>query len=400
VKRFLRAAVSANTVTVTVLAVFLALLVGAVLVVLSSEELVAEYGYFFATPSTVLADTWAAIADAYSNLFKGAVVDPADVSGAIAGTNSWSAVFGPVSETLTYTAPLIFTGLAVALAFRGGMFNIGAQGQAVMGCVGGALVGFLIPLPPVLHLIAALLGAAAGGALVGFVAGILKARTGAHEVIVTIMLNYIALAFLQWLISQPGIHDPTRTDAISKQVDGSARLPLLGTGGLRVNLGILLGVAATIGVAWLLNRSTSGFELRAVGLNPAAARTAGMSVGRTYVLVMVLAGALGGLGGGVQVLGTAAKLTGQVAGQIGFEGITVALLGRGKPWGVFASAVLFGALHAGGNRMQSRSHVAIDLIIVVQAVIVIFIAAPALVKAIFRLRASRGAATTGLAKGW
>ncbi|OLB77977.1 MAG: ABC transporter permease [Actinobacteria bacterium 13_2_20CM_2_71_6] len=399
-KRFLRAAVSANTVTVTVLAVFLALLVGAVLVVLSSEELVAEYGYFFATPSTVLADTWAAIADAYSNLFKGAVVDPADVSGAIAGTNSWSAVFGPVSETLTYTAPLIFTGLAVALAFRGGMFNIGAQGQAVMGCVGGALVGFLIPLPPVLHLIAALLGAAAGGALVGFVAGILKARTGAHEVIVTIMLNYIALAFLQWLISQPGIHDPTRTDAISKQVDGSARLPLLGTGGLRVNLGILLGVAATIGVAWLLNRSTSGFELRAVGLNPAAARTAGMSVGRTYVLVMVLAGALGGLGGGVQVLGTAAKLTGQVAGQIGFEGITVALLGRGKPWGVFASAVLFGALHAGGNRMQSRSHVAIDLIIVVQAVIVIFIAAPALVKAIFRLRASRGAATTGLAKGW
>ena len=398
-RRILRAVVSANTVTVTILAVLLALVVGAVLIVLGNEEVTGEYAYFFAQPATALGDSLRLVAEGYGNLFKGSIVDPSAVSGAIAGTNSWSLVFSPISETLTYTAPLIFTGLAVALAFRAGLFNIGAHGQVIMGCIGGAVVGFGVPLPPGLHVIAALLGAALGGALLALVAGVLKARTGAHEVIVTIMLNYIAFWFLQWIITKPGVHDPTRTDAISKSVASSARLPALG-GGLRVNLGIVLGVLAAAGVAWLLTRSTKGFELRAVGLNPDAARTAGMSVGQAYVLAMGLSGALAGLGGGVVVLGTASDLTGQVAGTIGFDGITVALLGRGRPWGVVASAVLFGALHAGGNRMQQVSHLAIDLVTVVQAVIVIFIAAPALVKAIFRLREPRGGLSTGLAKGW
>ena len=398
-RRFLRAVTSANTVTVTVLAVLLALVVGAVLIVFGNEEVLGEYGYFFAQPGTAIADSLRLVAEGYGNLVKGSIVDPSAVSGAIAGTNTWSLVFGPISETLTYTAPLIFTGLAVALAFRAGLFNIGAHGQVIMGCIGGAVVGFGVPLPPGLHVIAALLGAALGGALLALVAGVLKARTGAHEVIVTIMLNYIAFWFLQWIITKPGVHDPTRTDAISKTVASSAKLPALG-GGLRVNLGIVLGVLAAAGVAWLLSRSTKGFELRAVGLNPAAARTAGMSVGQAYVLAMGLSGALAGLGGGVVVLGTASDLTGQVAGTIGFDGITVALLGRGKPWGVVASAVLFGALHAGGNRVQQVSHVAIDLVTVVQAVIVIFIAAPALVKAIFRLREPGGGLSTGLAKGW
>ena len=398
-RRILRAVVSANTVTVTILAVLLALVVGAVLIVLGNEEVTGEYAYFFAQPATALGDSLRLVAEGYGNLFKGSIVDPSAVSGAIAGTNSWSLVFSPISETLTYTAPLIFTGLAVALAFRAGLFNIGAHGQVIMGCIGGAVVGFGVPLPPGLHVIAALLGAALGGALLALVAGVLKARTGAHEVIVTIMLNYIAFWFLQWIITKPGVHDPTRTDAISKSVASSARLPALG-GGLRVNLGIVLGVLAAAGVAWLLTRSTKGFELRAVGLNPDAARTAGMSVGQAYVLAMGLSGALAGLGGGVVVLGTASDLTGQVAGTIGFDGITVALLGRGRPWGVVASAVLFGALHAGGNRMQQVSHLAIDLVTVVQAVIVIFIAAPALVKAIFRLRQPGGGLSTGLAKGW
>jgi simple sugar transport system permease protein len=219
------------------------------------------------------------------------------------------------------------------------------------------------------------------------------------------MLNNVAGLFLGWIITQGGVHNPTRSDAISKNVDKTAQLPTLpgvDHSLIRVHLGIVLGVLAAAGVGWLLLRSTVGFELRAVGANPAAARTAGMSVGRTYVLIMVLSGALAGLGGGMQVLGTtASSLTQQVTGSIGFDGITVALLGRGKPWGVVASALLFGALHAGGNRMQSFSHIGIDLVTVVQAVIVIFIAAPALVKAIFRLRAGRGGgASASLAKGW
>jgi simple sugar transport system permease protein len=406
VKRLWERITTANTVTVTVLAVFLALVIGAVLIVLGNEQVLSEYGYFFAAPGTVLADSWAAVADAYANIFKGAIVDPATVSGALAGTNSWADVFGPLSATVTYTVPLVFTGLSVALAFRSGLFNIGGQGQVIMGCVGGAVVGFLLPLPVGLHLIAALIGAALGGAIWAAIAGVLKARTGAHEVIVTIMLNAIAALFLVWLINQKGIHDPTRSDAISRKVDESARMPLLSSGQLRFDLGLPLALLAAWGVAWLLERSTAGFEMRAVGANPDAARTAGISVGKAYVLSMTLAGALAGIGGGMLVFGTSGlgntyALTGQVAGSVGFDGITVALLGRGRPWGVVASAALFGALHAGGNRMQQYAHVAIDLVTVIQALIIIFIAAPALVRAIFRLRAVRtGGVAAGLAKGW
>jgi general nucleoside transport system permease protein len=392
---------TANTLTVTVLSIVLALVVGAILIVIGDETVRSEWGYFFAVPGTVLGDSLSLVGNVYGNLVKGSIVDPSTISGAISGSNSWSLAFAPISETLTYTAPLIFTGLAVAFAFRGGLFNIGAQGAVIMGCIGGAVVGLAVHLPYGLHLIAALLGAGIAGAIWSGIAGYLKARTGAHEVIVTIMLNYVALEFLYWVIRQHGVHDPARSDPISKPVRDTAKLPLLGGVNLRWNLGILLAVLATACVFWLLQRSTVGFELRAVGSNPDAARTAGMSVARTYVLVMLVSGALAGLGGGVWVQGTAYTLTPAVSGTIGFDGITVALLGRGRPWGVALSALLFGALHAGGNRMQSYSHVAIDLVTVVQAVIVIFIAAPGLVKEIFRLRAARAAAAAGtLAKGW
>lgn len=401
-QHFLHGLWSANTVTVTVLAVLLAMLIGAVLIIISDPDVLATYGYFAARPSDALSASWAVVSDAYANLFKGAVLDPAAVRAWLDGSGGWEPVFAPISETLTYTTPLVFTGLSVALAFRGGLFNIGAQGQAILGVTLAGLAGFLLPLPPVLHLLVALLAGIAGGALWGFVPGFLKARTGAHEVINTIMLNYVALYFLTWLVVQEGIQDPGRTDAISRPVDASAQLPRLLGDNLRVHAGILLAVLATALVAWLLNRSTLGFELRAVGANPDAARTAGISVTRTYVLVMVIAGALAGLGGANMVVGsTATALTPLVVAQIGFDGILVALLGRVKPWGVALAALLFGALQAGGNRMQSYAGISLELVTVLQALIVIFIAAPALVKAIFRLRAARAARLqTSLAKGW
>ncbi|WP_229399844.1 ABC transporter permease [Micromonospora okii] len=385
---------AANTVTVTVLAVVLAMLVGAVLIIVSDPDVLGTYGYLTSRPSDALNASWTVVSEAYANLFKGAVFDP-EASG-------FTAALTPISETLTYTAPLVFTGLSVALAFRGGMFNIGAQGQATVGVVLAALAGFLLPLPPVLHLIVALVAGALGGALWGFIPGILKARTGAHEVINTIMLNYVGLYFLSWVIVQDGVQNTTRADAISKPVESSAQLPRLLGDNLRVHAGILLAVLATWLVAWLLNRSTFGFELRAVGANPAAARTAGISVPKTYVLMMAIAGLLAGLGGSQMVLGsTANALTPLVIAQIGFDGILVALLGRVKPWGVLLAALLFGALQAGGNRMQSYSGISLELVTVLQALIVIFIAAPALVKAIFQLRAARAARLqTSLAKGW
>ncbi|GAA1734902.1 ABC transporter permease [Luedemannella helvata] len=399
--RFIAALWSANTVTVTVLSLVLAMVIGGVLICLSDPDVTATYGYFFAAPGDALSASWSAISEAYANLFKGAIVDPAAVSGWLNGENTiWLALY-PLSETLTYTAPLVFTGLAVALAFRGGLFNIGAQGQAIMGAAVAGLVGFGLHLPPGLHVILVLIAGALGGAVYGFVPGILKARTGAHEVITTIMLNYIALYFLSWLIVQDGVQDPNRSDAISKPVDSTGLLPKLAGGDLRVHLGILLSVGAVVAVAWLLNRATFGLELRAVGLNPDAARTAGMSVAATYTGTMVIAGALAGLGGTTVLLGTAGALTGSVAGNIGFDGITVALLGRGKPWGVLLAALLFGALRAGGNRMQSFSGIPVDLVDVLTALIVLFIAAPALVRSVFRLRAGRtGRLETTVAKGW
>jgi general nucleoside transport system permease protein len=400
VREFVRNLWAANTVVVTVLSALLAMVIGAVLIIVSDENVRATYSYFFARPTDALRASWTLVSGAYAELFKGAILDPAAVSDWLSGAGTWQAVFTPISETLTYTAPIVFTGLAVALPFRGGLFNIGAQGQAIMGTILAAMAGFLIPLPPVVHLVVALLAGALGGAVWGFVPGILKARTGAHEVITTIMLNYTAGLLLTWLIHQNGIRDPSRTDAISKAVDPSAALPAYG-GALRVHLGMVLAVLATAGVAWLLNRSTFGFELRAVGANPDAARTAGISVAKTYTLVMVTAGALSGLGGATQVLGVAHSLTPAVAGNIGFDGLLVALLGRTRPWGVLLAALLFGALRAGGNRMQTAAGISLELVTVLQALIVVFIAAPALVKALFRLRDARAARlSANLAKGW
>ncbi|MEU4423975.1 ABC transporter permease [Actinoplanes sp. NPDC024001] len=399
VSHFVRNLWSANSVTVTFLSAFLAVVIGAILIVVSDSEVLAKFGYFTARPSDALSSSWELITTAYSDLLKGALGDPAAYSAWFSGSGTWQEALAPISETLTYAAPLVFTGLSVALAFRGGLFNIGAQGQAVLGCITAGVVGFSFGLPIVLNLLVALLAGLLGGALWGFIPGILKARTGAHEVITTIMLNYIASLFLSWLVLQKGVQDPERTDAISKAVAESAQLPSFG-GVLRVHLGILLALVATVAVAWLLNRSAFGFELRAVGANPHAAETAGISVAKTYALLMAVAGGLAGLGGAVQVLGTAHALTPAVAGNIGFDGLLVALLGRNKPWSTFFAALLFGALRAGGNRMQTFSGISLELVTVLQALIVIFIAAPALVKAIFRLRASRNLrAGVTLAKG-
>ncbi|MEV6843441.1 ABC transporter permease [Actinoplanes sp. NPDC051411] len=397
---FVRNLWSANTVTVTVLSIVLALVISAVLVIVSDPHVLSTYSYFTSRPSDALSQSWGLVSNAYYDLFKGAVFDPLSVQKWLDGTGTWQNALNPISETLTYAAPLVFTGLSVALAFRGGLFNIGGQGQAILGCVLSAVAGFSLGLPIVLNLIVALVAGAVGGAIWGFIPGFLKARTGAHEVIITIMLNYTAGLFLNWLILTKGVQDPNRSDAISKTIHHSAELPAM-PAPLRVHLGIVLAVLATAGVAWLINRSSFGFELRAVGLNPPAARTAGMSVARTYTMLMVVAGALAGLGGATQVLGTADRLTPQVAGNIGFDGLLVALLGRNKPWGTLLAAILYGGLRAGGNYLQSDLSISIQLVTVIQALIVVFIAAPALVKAIFQLRAARSARLgASMAKGW
>jgi simple sugar transport system permease protein len=206
---------------------------------------------------------------------------------------------------------------------------------------------------------------------------------------------------LLYLLRQSVFQRPGRTDQVSRFVSGNARLPLLAGSGLRLHAGIIVALLAALACAWLLNRSTLGFEFKAVGANPEAARTAGMNVPRTYILVMLIAGGLAGLASTAQVLGTDYFLSTGVNSELGFNAITVALLGRAKPWGTVAAGFLFGALQAGGTVMSAQTSTPIDVVTVIQALIVVFIAAPPLVRAIFRLRGSRqGGEGQSLAKGW
>jgi simple sugar transport system permease protein len=236
-------------------------------------------------------------------------------------------------------------------------------------------------------------------AVFGGIAGFLKAKTGAHEVIVTIMLNYIAARFILWILRQTAFLRPGRIDPLAPPVKESARLPLLLGDQFRVNYGILIALAAAVFVYFILNRTTLGFRFRAVGANATAARTAGISVGATTIAAMVFSGGLAGLGGAVHVLGNQYELTADVAGSFGFDAITVALLGRGSPVGVVLASILFAALRVGGVTMQANVQVPVEIVLVIQALVVLFIAAPGLVAKIFRVR-NYEKATALVSKGW
>ncbi len=371
-----------STGLVTVLAVLLAFLLGGLLIAAADEATRASASYFFARPTDLVVNGWRAASEAYGAMLRGAVYDPRAPT-ALRQVR-------PITETLTIATPLIAAGLGVALAFRAGLFNIGAQGQVLVGAAASGYVGFAVALPTGVHLLAAVLAGAAAGALWGGIAGFLRARTGAHEVITTIMLNYVALYLVQYLLSRPGFQRPGASNPISPQVADTARLPLLLGEGFRLHLGLVLVVLAAAGVWWLLERSTLGFRFRAVGANPPAARTAGMSIPGAYLGVMLLAGLLSGLAGAAQVLGTERAVTGGIAGSLGPDAITVALLGRSHPFGVVAAGLLFGALRAGAPLMQSQTGTPVDIVLVVQSVIVLLIAAPPLVRAVFGLERRGG----------
>ncbi|HEY1095071.1 MAG TPA: ABC transporter permease [Glycomyces sp.] len=392
----------ANSVMVTIYSLLLAFLIGAILLIVSDEYTRSTFSYFFSRPQ----DAWYAsrdlVVESYTALFEGAVLNLNTLDRFAAGTAEFGDLLRPLSETLTYATPLIFTGLAVGLAFRAGLFNIGAQGQMIFGMMGALIVGFALDLPAALHLPLAVIAGAIAGAAFGAIPGVLKASTGAHEVISSIMLNNIAALFLVWAISTDFLHSETKTDLITKPVDASAVMPKLLSGlndSLRVNWALLIGIAAAVFTWWLLSRSTFGFRIRAVGFNEHASATAGMRIGSTYTTTMAVAGGLAGLAGAALSLGVgSAGITTNTALEYGFDGITVALLGRAKPGGIVAAALLFGALKAGA--LSAQPDVPVDISTLLQAIIVLFIAAPALVKAILHLRTPRGGLVTLEAKGW
>ncbi len=312
-------------------------------------------------------------------------------NGAFGSARGWAA-------TLRKLSPLLLTGLSVAVAFKAGLFNIGASGQFLMGTVASVAVGINFEgLPIYIHLPLAILAGILGGMLWGAIPGILKVYTGAHEVIVTIMLNYVASNFAGWLVyaggtqgQTPGpLWDPTaRAVPETPDVLASAQIPYIFGPPYRVHWGIVLAVLVAFLMWWLLSKTIIGFEIRTMGQNPKAAKYAGMNVNWTVIFTMLLAGGLAGLAGTIETLGINHKFAPEFTGAVGFDGITVALLGQTHPLGVILAAFLFGALDAGGSRMQFESGVSADIIQVIQALVLAFVAAPLLIRAIFRLRRS------------
>lgn len=362
---------------ISILAVVLALIVGGILMVLTSPAVADAAGYFFSRPG----DTFRAIADtvggAYSALIRGSIFN-------YTRPDDFAVAIRPLTQTLSVATPLIAAGLGVALAFRVGLFNIGGRGQILIAAAAAGWVGAYLELPIGIHLVVALVVGLIGGALWAGIVGLLKAKTGAHEVIVTIMLNYVAFYLVSYLLRTPGaLQAPGQNNPKSGPIQESAQLPTLI---YNLDIGFIFVIVATIYVWYLLNRSSMGFQFRAVGANPHAARVAGINVEHVYVKVMLIAGALVGIAGVTQVLGnfTGGFSSGLDAG-IGFDAITVALLGRSKPWGVFLAGILFGALKAGSPTMQAAEGIPVDIVLVVQSFIVLFIAAPPLVRTIFRL---------------
>ncbi len=388
-----------SSILVVLLAFFTALVVSAVFVIISEPTV-------FGAPDlpTALGNAWQAVISAYGALLAGSVGDLSTFGTAFASGNGLAIAraFYPLTETLVAAAPLVFTGLAVALGFRAGLFNIGSEGQVIAGGLVAGWLGLSIHgLPALIHLPLALVGGFLAGAVWGFVPGLLKAWTGAHEVITTIMLNYVGLYLTYYLLSTHFFQRPGRTDPISRPIDAAAALPTLGSLNLRLHAGVILAILVAVAVYYLLWRTVLGFEFRAAGSNPDAARAAGIRVGRVIVLAMSLSGGLAGLAGANVILGVQLSITPGFSSGLGFDGITVALLGRGSPAGVLAAALLFGALRAGAVQMQAATSTPVDLVQVIEALVIMFVAAPALIRAIFRLRAAKAElAAPGVSPGW
>jgi simple sugar transport system permease protein len=354
-----------NAMLVPILAVFTALVIGGLVIAAAGGDPFA----------------------AYLGLFQGAFGTP-----------------NALSETAVWATPYIFAGLAVALAFKGGMFNIGGEGQLAFGAVAAAWVGYALPgvlgvnLPAIIHIpLAVGAGVLAGGAW-GAIPGWLKARFGVHEVINTIMMNYIALNLVSYLLNGPMKDpNPVNVSARTPQILASARIPPIFPN-LRVHWGFVLALFVALLVWWLLWKTTLGFEIRTTGTNSEAARYSGVNVRRIIIWTMTLSGALAGLAGAIEVTALNYRHELGFSTGYGFDAIAIALLGKGHPFGVVIAAILFAAMRNGATRMQFLTQIPVDVISVIQALILLFVAADAIIRYIYRIKGKPEEVV--LSRGW
>jgi len=388
-----------QTLTIPVLAIFSGLVLGGIIIALTSESV---YTAWAQSPLAAFRAAYVEVRIAYTALFSGSIGSPARIIAALQSGDSLEIrrAFNPFLESLVASTPYIFGSLAVALGFRAGLFNIGVEGQLFIGAIFAAFVGYSITgLPAIIHIPLAILAGALGGAIWGFIPGWLKVKTGGHEVINTIMLNFIAFRISDWLLSGP-MRRPDSFNPVSPTIQASAMLPRFFEAPIRFHLGFFLALVAAWLVYWLLFKTKWGFDLRSVGANPKAARYAGMSIMGTTVLAMSLSGALAGLAGTNEVLGLNHNLAMAFSAGYGFDSIALALLGKSHPLGVVLASLLFGTLRNGATRMQVVAQVPIDIITVLQALILVFIAAPAIIRTIYRLREPEDEEEGVTIRGW
>ncbi len=360
------------------ISVLLGFAIGSIFMAAFSDSVVASYATFFSTPGDTFRAAGQTIVDGYTALFNGSIVN-------LQADNPVS-MFRPITETLRLAAPLIMAGLGVSLGFRVGLFNVGGTGQMVMGLLGATWVSTRMSMPYGIHMVVALLVAVIFAAGTGALVGFLKAKTGAHEVIVTIMLNYVAINLFTFFLRQPNLllEHGGGGNPKSDPPALTAQFPHLLGDSFQLNLGIILAIGAAFVYWWLMERSTIGYRFRMVGHNASAAKAAGISVPKTYVWAMAVSAAFIGLAAANQGLGENSGLTASIHANIGFDAITVALLGGSRAGGVVVAGLLFGAFKAGSPAMQIMG-VSPEVLGIIQALIVLFVAAPPLIRAIFKL---------------
>ncbi len=388
-----------NSVSIPLLAIFSGLVLGSILIAVTSESVWTAWAQ---SPWEAIKAAFMEVRIAYGALFSGSLGSPREIISAIqeGDPDQIRRAFNPILESLTASTPFIFASLAVALGFRSGLFNIGAEGQLFVGAIFSVFVGYsLVGLPAIIHIPLALLAGALGGAIWGFIPGWLKAKTGGHEVINTIMMNYIAFRLSDWLLSGP-MQRPESFNPVSPTIMDSAKLPKLFGPPIRFHIGFFIALGVAWLVWWLLFRTRWGFDLRSVGSNPHAARYAGMSIVGSTVAAMSISGALAGLAGTNEVLGLNHFLAMAFSSGYGFDSIALALLGKSHPLGVVLASLLFGTLRTGALRMQVTAQIPIDIITVIQAFILVFIAAPAIIRTIFRIRGAEGPEEAITIRGW
>mgnify|MGYP001065411747 CR=1 FL=1 len=390
---------SRGSAAVTILAIITGIILGGVLVAATSVDV---YAAFLTSPLEGVKAALDAAWKTYTSLFTGAIGNPEKISAALESGNGLAIrrAFFPFFESLVQSTPYIYAGLAVALGFRVGLFNIGAEGQIYIGALTSVWAGYAIKgLPAIIHVPLALLAGALGGALWGFVPGLLKAKTGAHEVISTIMMNYISFRLTDFMLRVP-MHDPNEYTPKTPWIQESAQLYKFFQEPIRFHIGFFIALVIAFLVYWLLFKTTWGFELRTVGLNPHAARYAGMNITLATVLAMSISGALAGLAGANEILGVNHRMVPAFSSGYGFDSIALALLGKSNPIGVVLSALLFGFLRNGARQMQLRAGTPIDIISIFQALILMFIAAPAIIRTIYRLKKPKVEEEVVTLHGW